>query len=441
MKIKLTETILRDGQQSLIATRMKTEDMLPVLEKMDQVGYHSMEVWGGATFDSCLRYLDEDPWVRLRKIKLRVKKTPLQMLLRGQNILGYKHYPDDVLEKFIEKALTNGVDIIRIFDALNDTRNMEKAIEFTNKYGGHAQGTIVYTTSPIHDIEHYVETASKLKDLNVDSICLKDMAGLLTPYRAYELVKKIKEATKLPLQLHSHNTSGMAAMTYLKAVEAGVDVIDTALSAFSSGTSQPTTETMVAVFQKTKHDTGIELQEVEELGLYFRNVFEKYQKYAGTFGVEPRVLTSQIPGGMLSNLKNQLKEQGMLDRYNEVLEEVPKVRKEMGYPPLVTPTSQIIGTQAVFNVVTGERYSLVSKETKDYVKGMYGRPPGKIDPEVKEKILGKETQIEGRPADYLEPEFDLTLKKIKDFITKEEDVLSYILFPDVAEEFLKRHYK
>ncbi len=441
MRIKLTETILRDGQQSLLATRMKTEDMLPVLDKMDRVGYHSMEIWGGATFDSCLRYLDEDPWIRLRKIKLRVNNTPLQMLLRGQNILGYKHYPDDVLEKFVEKAIDNGIDIVRIFDALNDVRNMEKAIEFTKKYGGYAQGTIVYTTSPIHNVDHYVETAKSLEEMGVDSLCLKDMAGLLTPYTAFQLIEKLKEESRLPVQLHSHNTSGMAAMAYMKAVEAGVDVIDTALSALSSGSSQPTTETMVAVFENTEYDTGIELEEVETLGLFFREVFENYRKYAGSFGVDPRVLTSQIPGGMLSNLQNQLKEQDMFDRYNEVLEEVPRVREELGYPPLVTPTSQIVGTQAVFNVITGERYSLISKETRDYVKGMYGRPPGQIDPDLKDKILGDVEPIKGRPADLLEGKLETTRTKIKDFITKEEDILSYILFPDVAESFLKKHYR
>ncbi|SJZ36513.1 oxaloacetate decarboxylase, alpha subunit [Selenihalanaerobacter shriftii] len=441
MKVKVTETILRDGQQSLLATRMTTEDMLPALEKMDQLGYHSLEVWGGATFDSCLRYLDEDPWIRLKKIKLRVKNTPLQMLLRGQNILGYKHYSDDILEKFIEKSIINGIDIIRIFDALNDVRNMKKAIEYTKKYGGHAQGTIVYTTSPIHDVDYYVNTAKLLKDIGIDSLCIKDMAGLLTPYKSYELVKKIKQETDLIIQLHSHDTSGMAAMTYLKGVEAGVDIIDTAISALSSGTSQPATETMVAVLDDTKKNIDLDLKELEELGGYFREIRNKYDKYADSFDVDPRVLTSQIPGGMLSNLRNQLKEQNMLNRYDEVLKEVPKVRKEMGYPPLVTPTSQIIGTQAVFNVVTGERYSLVSKEIKYYVKGMYGRPPGEIDPEIKEIVLEDELSIKERPADLLEPKFDITLKKIKDFITKEEDVLSYILFPGVAEKFLKKHYQ
>ncbi len=440
MKVKITETILRDAQQSLLATRMKTVDMLPVMERLDGVGYHSLEMWGGATFDSCLRYLDEDPWVRLRKIKLRTKETRLQMLLRGQNILGYRHYPDDVLEKFIEKAVANGIDIIRIFDALNDVRNMQKAIEFTKKYGGHAQGTIVYTTSPIHNIDHYVDTARKLEEIGVDSLCLKDMAGLLTPYRSHRLIKKLKEETGLTVQLHSHNTTGLAAMTYIKAIEAGVDIIDTAISALASGSSQPATEALVAALIDSEFDTEIELNEVVDISNYFRKVREKYSDFQGSFASDPRVITSQIPGGMLSNLHSQLKEQGMFDRYDEVLAEIPRVRKELGYPPLVTPTSQIIGTQAVFNIIKGERYSLISKETRDYVKGMYGRPPGEVEPEIKEKILGEEESVDCRPADLLEPIYEKTLAEIKDFITKEEDVLSYILFPEVAEPFLKKHY-
>ena len=319
--------------------------------------------------------------------------------------------------------------------------NMKKAIEFTNKYNGHAQGTIVYTTSPIHDIDHYVETAQKLEEVGADSLCLKDMAGLLTPYRSYELIKRLKKETNLPIQLHSHNTSGMAAMTYLKAVEAGVDVIDTAISALASGTSQPSTEAMVASLEGTEYDTGIELDDVVKLSGHFREVKKKYEEFQGSFATDPRVITNQIPGGMLSNLRSQLKNQGMFDKYDEVLKEVPRVREDMGYPPLVTPTSQIIGTQAVFNVIKGERYGLVSRETKDYVKGMYGNPPGEINPEIKKELLGDEEEIEGRPADQLEPKFEKTLDQIKDIVTKEEDVLSYILFPDVAEGFLKKHYK
>ena len=441
MTVKITETVLRDAQQSILATRMKTNDMLSIVEKMDNIGYHSLEVWGGATFDSAMRFLDEDPWERLEKIKLRTKKTKLQMLLRGQNILGYKHYPDDVLEKFIEKAIANGIDIVRIFDALNDVRNLEKSIEYTKKYGSHDQGTIVYTTSPIHDIDQYVKKAKQLEELEVDSICIKDMAGLLTPYRAYELVKRLKEETDSMIQLHTHNTAGLGAMTYLKGVEANVDVIDTAVSALASGTSQPPTESLIATFEDTEYDTKLDMNEVIEITNYFRKVREKHEGYEDSFVTDPRVLKNQIPGGMLSNLRKQLKDNRMYEHYDAVLEEVPKVRKELGYPPLVTPTSQIIGTQAVFNVVQGERYKLVSNETKNYVKGMYGRPPGEIDPKIKEEILGDEEAIDCRPADLLEDQFEKTLNEVKDFITKEEDVLSYILFPDVAEDFLKRHYR
>jgi len=441
MSVKITETVLRDAQQSVLATRMKTNNMLDIIEDMDKVGYHSLEVWGGATFDTAMRYLDEDPWERLEKIKLRTKNTKLQMLLRGQNILGYKHYPDDVLEKFIEKAISNGIDIIRIFDALNDVRNLEKAIEYTKKYGGHAQGTIVYTTSPIHDIDNYIETAKKLEDLEVDSLCLKDMAGLLTPYKAYEIIERLKEETDLLIQLHTHNTAGLGAMSYLKAIEANVDVIDTAVSSLASGNSQPPTESLIVTLEGTKYDTNLNLDEVIDIANYFRNVRNSHEDYEKSFAIDPRVIKNQIPGGMLSNLRQQLKDNNMSQYYEEVLKEIPKVRKELGYPPLVTPTSQIIGTQAVFNVAQGERYKLVSRETKKYVKGMYGRPPGEIDPEVIEKILAGEKQIDCRPAELLDDEYESTLNKIKDFITKEEDVLSYILFPDVAEDFLKRHYR
>lgn len=441
MTVKITETVLRDAQQSILATRMKTNDMLKIVEKLDNVGYHSLEVWGGATFDSAMRYLDEDPWERLEKIKLRTKNTKLQMLLRAQNILGYKHYPDDVLEKFIEKAIANGIDIVRIFDALNDVRNMEKSIEFTKKYGGHAQGTIVYTTSPIHDIDQYVKKAKQLEELEVDSMCIKDMAGLLTPFRAYDLVKRLKEETGLMIQLHTHNTAGLGAMAYLKGAEANVDVIDTAVSALASGTSQPPTESMIATFEDTKYDTNLDINEVIEITDYFRKVRETHEGYEDSFITDPRVIRNQIPGGMLSNLRKQLKDNGIYEHYDAVLEEVPKVRKELGYPPLVTPTSQIVGSQAVFNIIQGERYKLISNETKNYVRGMYGRPPGEIDPKIKEKIIDDEEPISCRPAELLEDQFEKTLDEIKDFITKEEDVLSYILFPDVAEDFLKRHYR
>ena len=436
-KVKLTETILRDGHQSLLATRMETDEMLPVLEEMDKLGYHSLEVWGGATFDSCIRYLDEDPWERLRKFKEKAKNTPLQMLLRGQNILGYKHYPDDVLEKFVEKSIKNGIDIIRIFDALNDVRNLKKAIEFTNKYGGHAQGTIVYTTSPLHDIDHYIETAQEVEKMGADSLCLKDMAGLLPPFEAYDLIKKLKKAIDIPIQLHAHNTTGMASMTYLKAAEAGVDVIDTALSALGSGSSQPPTEPFIYVLKNSKYDTGIDFDKANEINEYFRQIRDNKKEFLGSYGVDPRVLKSQIPGGMLSNLRSQLKEQNMFDKYDEVLKEVPKVRAEMGYPPLVTPTSQIIGIQAVFNVATGERYSVVSKEIKNYIKGQYGTPPGPIDEDLKEQILKGESVIEGRYADQLEPSLDKYRNEIEEYIQQEEDVLTYALFPSVAEEFFK----
>jgi len=439
--IKITETVLRDGHQSLIATRMRTEDMLPVIEEMDMAGYNSFEMWGGATFDSCLRYLNEDPWTRLRRLNLRTEKTPLQMLLRAQNILGYKHYPDDVLEKFIERAIANGIDIIRIFDALNDIRNMKKAIEFTKKYGGHAQGTIVYTTSPIHNIELYLTKAKELEDLGVDSFCLKDMAGLLQPYTGYKLITRLKEKLSIPIQLHSHCTSGMATTTYFKAAEAGVDIIDTAMASFGSGTSQPPTQTMISLLEdENKFDTGLELEVINKIDGHFRKIIEKNKETCGSFRVEPRVLVNQIPGGMLSNLYNQLKEQKMLDRYDEVLEEIPLVRKELGYPPLVTPTSQIVGTQAVFNVVMDkERYEFTSKEVKDYLKGMYGRPPGEIDQNIKDKVLGEESSdvIDCRPADKLEPGFEKALEEIKELATQEEDVLSYVLFPEITKRFLK----
>jgi len=436
--VKLTETILRDGHQSLLATRMETDEMLPVLEEMDKLGYHSMEVWGGATFDSCIRYLNEDPWERLRKFKQKAKNTPLQMLLRGQNILGYKHYPDDVLEKFVEKSIKNGIDIIRIFDALNDVRNLKRAIEFTNKYGGHAQGTIVYTTSPLHDIEHYIETAKEVERMGADSLCLKDMAGLLAPFEAYNLIKKLKVEINIPIQLHAHNTTGMAAMTYLKAIEAGVDVIDTALSALGSGSSQPPTEPFIYVLQNSQYDTGIDFDKANEINEHFRAIRDSKKEFLGSFGVDPRVLKSQIPGGMLSNLRSQLKDQNMFDKYDEVLKEVPKVRAEMGYPPLVTPTSQIIGIQAVFNVATGDRYSVVSKEIKNYIKGQYGTPPGPIDEDLKEQILKGESVIEGRYADQLEPALDKYREEIKEYIQQEEDVLTYALFPSVAEKFFKK---
>jgi oxaloacetate decarboxylase alpha subunit len=440
MTLKITETILRDGQQSLIATRLKMEDILPVLSDLDQVGYHALEVWGGATFDSCLRYLDEDPWERLRIIRENVKNTKLQMLLRGQNILGYKHYPDDVLEKFVEKAVENGIDIIRIFDALNDIRNMEKAIYYSKKYGAHVQGSIVYTTSPIHTMDKFMENARELVNEGVDSLCIKDMAGLLTPFKAYELVKRLKENFDLPIEMHSHNTAGLGAMTYLKAVEAGIDIIDTSISVLGSGSAQPATESMTAALEKSEFDTDIKFSKLVEIAKYFRNIRGKYEEFLGSFEVDPRIISNQIPGGMISNLRSQLKAQGIFDRYHEILEEIPRVRKDLGYPPLVTPTSQIVGTQAVFNVVADGRYSVVPTEVKEYLRGKYGRPPGKVNEELRKKLIKEEERISDRPANHLEPIFDKKVEEIKDFAETEEDVLSYILFPDSARKFLEAHY-
>lgn len=437
MTIKFTETVLRDGQQSLIATRLKIKDIVPILNKMDQTGYYALEVWGGATFDSCMRFLNEDPWERLRTIRKNVQNTKLQMLLRGQNILGYKHYSDDVLERFIKKSVENGIDIIRIFDALNDIRNMKKAIEFTKKYGAEAQGSIVYTTSPIHNLDTFVEKAQKLAETGIDSLCIKDMAGLLTPEKAYDLVNMLKSKLEIPVDMHSHNTAGFAFMTYLKAVEAGIDIIDTAISPFSSGTSQPTTETMAAAITDSEYEHQLNSDNLVEIGDYFRNLRSNYQQYLGSFEVDPRVIVNQIPGGMLSNLRNQLKEQNQLDRYDEILAEIPSVREDLGFPPLVTPTSQIVGTQATFNVITGEKYKFISNEFKNYLRGMYGNPPGEINQELTANIIDKSEVITNRPADNLEPAYDKAAADIKNISNREEDILSYILFPEVAEKFLK----
>jgi len=437
-KVGITETILRDVHQSLMATRMKTEDMLSVAEKLDKVGYHSLEAWGGATFDTCLRFLNEDPWERLRLLKTRIKNTPLQMLLRGQNLLGYNHYPDDVVRKFCEKAVENGIDIVRIFDALNDPRNLEVAIKATKDAGGHAQACIVYTLSPVHDMDSYVRLARELKRMGADSICIKDMAGLLSPAKAAELVPRLKEETKLPVQLHSHYTSGMAAMTYLKGIEAGCDVIDTALSPFAFGSSQPATEVMVAVLSETEFDTGLDLRLLKELADHFEQVKKANPEYVAPLKMSPEALVYQIPGGMLSNLRSQLSAQGLLDKWDAVLEEVPRVRAESGYPPLVTPTSQIVGTQAVLNVVTGQRYAIKSKEFKEYLRGMYGQPPGPIDEDFRRSIIGDEEVITVRPADLLEPRLEKAEQEIKQYITKEEDILTYVLFPEYALAFFKR---
>jgi len=438
-KVRITDTSLRDAHQSLMATRMKTEDMLPVADKMNRAGYYSLEVWGGATFDSCMRFLDEDPWERLRKLKRIFDRTPLQMLLRGQNVVGYRHYPDDVVELFIQKALSNGIDIIRIFDALNDVRNMQKAIEVTRKEKGHAQATLSYTISPLHDLQYFVNLALELKEMGADSIAIKDMAGLITPFDAYELVKSLKERVQLPVQLHCHYTSGMASMAYLKAIEAGVDIVDTASAPLSLGTSQPATDSMVAALQRTPYDTEMDLELLAQISDYFKSIRKKYDiPLDVALGVDASVLNYQIPGGMISNLASQLKEQNAQDKLAEVLKEVPRVREDLGYPPLVTPSSQIVGSQAVVNVLMGERYKMVSKEVKNYLKGLYGLPPGEINPELQKQVLKDEVPITGRPADLLEPQIEQARKEIENYLEKEEDVLSYILFPHVALEYFKR---
>ena len=440
-KVKITETVLRDAHQSLIATRMKTEDMLPILEKLDQVGYHSLEMWGGATFDTCLRFLNEDPWERLRIIRKKVKNTKLQMLLRGQNLLGYKHYADDVVVEFVKRAVANGIDIIRIFDALNDVRNLRTAMETTKKEGAHAQAAISYTISPVHTTEVYVKLAKEMEDMGADSICIKDMSGLLTPYYTYELISALKEAVKVPIQLHSHSTSGLVSMTYIKAIEAGVDIIDTAISPFSGGTSQPPTEAFVATLNGTEYDTGLNLEILNEIAEHFRPQRQKAIESGlldpKVLGVDINTLLYQVPGGMLSNLVSQLKMQNALDKYEEVLKEVPKVREDLGYPPLVTPTSQIVGTQAVMNIIGGERYKLVSKEVKAYVKGMYGKTTVPIKEEIVKKIIGDEERVTCRPADLIEPELQKIRNEMKEYLEQEEDVLSYALFPQAAVEFFK----
>jgi oxaloacetate decarboxylase alpha subunit len=434
-KIGITDTILRDAHQSLLATRMKIKEMLPVAELLDQMGYHSLEVWGGATFDTCLRYLNEDPWERLRELKKRIKNTSLQMLLRGQNLLGYRNYPDDVVEMFVKKSVENGIDIMRIFDALNDVRNMEVPMKITKKAGAHVQATVVYTISPVHNTDLYVKIAKQLAEIGADSICLKDMSGILTPYYAYELIKALKKEVKLPIQLHSHYTSGMAAMTYLKAIEAGADVIDTAISPLALGTSQPATETMVAVLKDTEYDTGLDLNKLEELTLHFKKVRQNYEINDVLTSVDTQVLSYQIPGGMLSNLTSQLKQQNALHKYAEVLKEVPKVREELGFPPLVTPMSQIVGTQSVLNVVLGQRYKMVLREVKDYVKGLYGKPTVPIDPEIRKMIIGDEEPVDCRPADLLEPQLEKLKNEIGAYYESDEDLLSYALFPQVALKF------
>ncbi|MDR3393155.1 MAG: sodium-extruding oxaloacetate decarboxylase subunit alpha [Sulfuriferula sp.] len=434
----ITDLVLRDGHQSLIATRMRTEHMLPICAKLDNIGFWSLEAWGGATFDACVRFLKEDPWERLAKLRKALPNTPIQMLLRGQNLLGYRHYADDVVRAFVQKSADNGVDVFRIFDAMNDLRNMRVSIEAVKKAGKHAQGAISYTTSPVHDIPHFVELAKGFADLGCDTIAIKDMAGLLTPTVAYDLVKAIREATGLPVHNHSHATSGLASMVHLKAVEAGATIIDTCISAFSEGASHPTTESIVAALAGTQYDTGIKLADLEEIAEYFREIRKLYWQYESSFtGVDPRVLISQVPGGMISNLSNQLKEQGSLDRMDEVLAEIPRVREDLGYPPLVTPTSQIVGSQAVINVLTGGRYKTITNEVKLYMQGRYGQAPGTINQAVRDLAIGTQEVISCRPADLIPDELDKLRNEIEDIAKTEEDVLTYAMFPDLGRTFLQ----
>lgn len=440
-KIKIVETAFRDAHQSLMATRMRTRDMLPIAEEMDKVGYFSLESWGGATFDTCIRYLNEDPWERLRQLKEIVTRTPLQMLLRGQNLVGYKHYPDDIVRKFVEKSYENGIDVFRIFDALNDIRNMEMTIKVAKEQDAHVQATISYTVSPYHSLKSYVEFAQKLEELGCDSIAVKDMAGLISPHDTYELIKTLKEETNLMVNLHCHCTSGMTPMSYYTACEAGVDLLDTAISPLSWGASQPPTESIVAALQNTPYDTGLDLKLLKQIKEYFEEIRKKYSSLIDPISekIDTDVLIYQIPGGMLSNFVSQLKNQNALDRYEDVLKEVPRVRKDLGYPPLVTPTSQIVGIQAVMNILNGERYANVTKEVKDYIKGFYGRPPAPIDEEVAHKIVGAEERITVRPADLLKPGLEKCRKEAeeKGIVKKEEDVLTYALYPQVALKFLR----
>ena len=440
-KVKITETVLRDAHQSLIATRMRLDEMLPILGEMDKVGFYSAEVWGGATFDACLRFLDEDPWERLRVIRREMPNTKLQMLFRGQNMLGYRHYADDVVEYFVQKSVANGIDILRIFDALNDIRNLETAIKATKKEGAHLQAAISYTTSPVHNNEYFVNYAKQLEDAGADSICIKDMAGLLTPYNTYELVKMLKEAVKIPIQVHTHYTSGLASMVLMKAIEAGADVIDTAMSPLAMGTSHPATESMVAALQGTEYDTGLDMQQLNKVRLHFAKLREKYLASGllnpKMLGVDANTLLYQVPGGMLSNLVSQLKQAGKEDQLEAVLAEVPNVRKDAGYPPLVTPSSQIVGTQAVFNIIMGERYKMVTKEFKGLLRGEYGRTPVPVDPEFRKKIIGDEEPIECRPADLLKPELDTLRQECAEWTEQEEDVLSYAQFGQVAVKFFE----
>ena len=440
-KVKICETVLRDAHQSLVATRMTMDQMAPILEQMDKVGYYSLEAWGGATFDSCIRFLGEAPWDRLRKIRAAVKNTKLQMLFRGQNILGYRHYADDVVEYFVRKSIANGIDIIRIFDALNDPRNLETAIKATIKEGGHVQAAISYTTSPVHTNEKFAQYAKQLEGMGANSISIKDMAGLLTPYAAYDLVKKIKETVSVPVELHTHYTSGLASMTLLKAIEAGCDIVDTAISPLAMGTSQPPTESLVAALAGTEYDTGLDLEKRQPVADHFTKVREQFIKDGlldpKVLKVNVNTLRYQVPGGMFSNLISQLKQAGKSELLSDVLAEVPNVRKDAGYPPLVTPSSQIVGTQAVFNVIGGERYKMVTKEFKGLVRGEYGKTPVEISPEFRKKIIGDEKPITCRPADMLKPELEKLREEVKPWAIQDEDVLTYALFEQVAVKFFE----
>jgi pyruvate/oxaloacetate carboxyltransferase len=437
--VQVCDLMLRDGHQSLLATRMRTDDMLPIAGQIDQVGFWAVEMWGGATFDSAMRFLDENPWERIRRLKREMPNTPFLMLLRGQNVVGYKHYPDDVLERFIVHAHANGIDVFRIFDALNDVRNMRRAMEVVKREGAHVQASICYTIGPPYSIDYFVALSRELAGMGADSICIKDMAGLITPYAAYELVGRLKTELDIPIHLHSHATSGMSTTALLKAVEAGVDIVDTTISSLSLTTSHSPTESIVAMLQGTERETKLDLNLLARVSAYFGQVRRKYARFeSGMFGVDVRVLQYQIPGGMLSNLVSQLRGQNAEDKYEEVLAEVPRVRAELGYPPLVTPSSQIVGTQATLNVVLGERYKIIPEEVRQYIRGYYGRPPAPIDPEIQQLAIGDEQPIECRPADLIEPGLDKAREELGDLARDEEDVLSYALFPQVAGPFLER---
>lgn len=441
MGVKIVDTSLRDGHQSLLATRLPISDILPVAEELDKAGYYALEVWGGAVFDACIRFLDEDPWERLRLIRKACPNTKLQMLFRGQNILGYRHYSDELVEKFVEKSLSNGIDIIRVFDALNDLRNLKSAVNATKKYKGHCQIALSYTTSPVHTIDYYVSLAKEVEEMGADSICIKDMAGVLLPKDAYELVSRIKAEINIPLELHTHCTGGVAEMTVMKAIEAGIDIVDTALSPLSGGTSQPSAESLVYALQGTKYDTGLNIDALNKAAEKLTVSKDRFLKNGGlnpkALTVNPRILKYQVPGGMLSNLMSQLNAQGAMDKYDEVLKEIPRVRKDLGYPPLVTPMSQMVGTQAVMNVISGERYKMSPKEVKEYLCGHYGKAPAPINEEIRKKIIGDEKVITYRPADDIKPEFDEMKKKYADIVKCDEDVLTCALFENVAVKFLQ----